>query len=98
MSAILWILHTAPMFDDLKLPDLAKHNTDFMPFNYADDVAMAVSSKNAQSSQDIMQGLLDHVSSFCRKSCITLNASKSVQIVIIIDFIQVPGFGSPTDS
>ena len=82
MSPILWILHTAPMFDDLKLPDLAKHHTDFMPFNYADDVAMAVSSKNAQSSQDVMQGLLDHVSSFCRKSCITLNVSQSAQIVI----------------
>ena len=82
ISPILWILHTAPMVDDLRLPDLAKHNTDIMPFKNADDVAMAVSSKIAQSSQDAIQGLLCHVLSFCRNSCITLNASKSAQIVI----------------
>ena len=82
MSTILWLLYTAPMFDDVQLPYLDKHNTDFTPFKHADDVAIAVSSNNAHSYQDVMQGLLDHGSSFCQRSCITLHASKSAQIVI----------------
>jgi len=82
MSPILWLLYTASIFDDLHLPSLTKHRADFMPFLYADDIALAVSSKSSASLQIVMQELLDHVADFCRISCITLNASKSVQVVI----------------
>ena len=82
MSPVLWLLYMAPIFDDLKLPNLAKHRADFMPFLYADDIAIAVSSRLVEALQSVTQDLLNHVADFCRRSCITLNGSKSVQVVI----------------
>jgi len=82
MSPILWLIYTSPIFDHLQIPGLSQHRADFMPFMYADDIAIAVSSKSPTSLQVIMQQLLDHIAEFCRQSCITLNPSKSVQVII----------------
>jgi len=81
MSPVLWLLYTAPIFDHLKMPSLSHHHADFMPFLYADDIAVAVSSSTVSSMQIVMQELLDHIADFCRQSCICLNPTKSVQVV-----------------
>ena len=68
ISPMLWLVYTASIFDNLALPSLSQHQVDVMPFMYADDIALAVSSKNVSAMQLTMQELLDHVSDFCRRS------------------------------